>query len=60
MRGLTKTLPNICIRRGKRKVDVEGVEEEMEGYFAYSRREKVNGDVVWTGVHAWKGHVWDE
>ena len=35
---------------------MDGVQEEREGYFVYSRREKVNGDVVWLGMIVWKRH----
>jgi hypothetical protein len=31
--GLRPRLPSICVRRGKRDVEVGGVEEEREGYF---------------------------
>jgi hypothetical protein len=45
--GLRPRLPSICVRRAKRDVEVEGVEEEREGYFVYSRRDRVGGEVVW-------------
>jgi hypothetical protein len=46
------------VRRAKRDVEVEGVEEEREGYFVYSRRDRVGGEVVWLWERESKGHKW--
>jgi hypothetical protein len=44
--GVRPKLPPICVRQMKKDVDVDGAIEEKERYFVYSRRSRVDGEVM--------------